>query len=299
MALAPHRRILPAFAAVAALVAAAVFAPVGAKAVPAPRRAIVNLSSFADQTTTVPATTPDPLANNVGPGSHLLISMAGGLYGCTANYIWRDASSGKLYLGAAGHCFLPAGKTATAGPGADYSASATSVRVCISGCYFGGETGFSLQGTTVALGPVAYARQTENGQDVGNDFGVVEIPSGVTIRNNMPVWGGPSGTTATGVGDLLCLYGNGVGLGETAATKARAGLSEGATATYWAAALPSTPGDSGSAVDTCNTGATPTGKAVGILTHIAPGYGGIVGTTVAQAHNLAGEAGLNLSVQTA
>ena len=35
------------------------------------------------------------------------------------------------------------------------------------------------------------------------------------------------------------------------------------------------------------------------LTHIAPGYGGIVGTTVAQAHNLAGEAGLNLSVQTA
>ena len=33
--------------------------------------------------------------------------------GCTANFIWRDGG-GDLYIGAAGHCFLPSDKNASA-----------------------------------------------------------------------------------------------------------------------------------------------------------------------------------------
>jgi hypothetical protein len=294
----PLRRVLSVAFVVAGLAAGASLAPANAKLPIAdirqsPKKAILDLTGHPDQT--VPTATPDPLANGIGPGSHLLMEMAGGLYGCTANFVWKDSSTGKLYLGAAGHCFLPEGTVATAGPGADYNPAQTSVRVCVSGCYFGGESGFSIQGTTVALGPVAYSRQTQGGVDVGNDFGVVEIPSALysLVRNNVPVWGGPTSVKSTTVGDSLCLYGNGVGLGEVFATKARAGISEGGTATYWAGAIPSSPGDSGSAVETC------TGAAIGLLTHIAPGYGGIVGTTVGQAKSMATQAGLNLVLQTA
>ena len=49
--------------------------------------------------------------------------------GCTANFVWSTGST--QYLGAAGHCFIPQGTTATHGPGADFDASGVLVSVCV------------------------------------------------------------------------------------------------------------------------------------------------------------------------
>jgi hypothetical protein len=263
-------------------------------------RMVVDLSDAEDRTTVV---TPADLAGpeqavDVGPGTHLLIDFPDGTAGCTANYVWR--SGGKQYLGAAGHCFLDPDKVATHGPGADSGADVKEimVRACVTGCNFGGISGFFLEGTTVELGEVAYARQSGEGGDVGNDFGVVEIPAGVPVRYHMPVFDGPrqpDGDLQTG--DVVCQYGNGVGVGEVFPTMGRAGvgLFEDPDAFFFESA--SSPGDSGSAVQTC----VPTAEdglagdaAIGILTHLTTI--GVAGTTVEQAVLLAKEAGLDLEL---
>lgn len=240
---------------------------------------------------------PEP-ASGIGPGSRLFISFPeepGALYVCTANYVWSDAS-GALYLGAAGHCFLPADKRATHGPGADYDASGVLVRVCVDACSFGGQTGFAIDGETVALGRVAYARQLTGAVQVGHDFGLVEIPADLAgaVRYTEPVWGGPTGgVREVRVGTAVCLYGNAVGLGEAYPTMARPGVGVSSNAQgRWNAIIPSYQGDSGSALLTCeNDGGALRGRyASGILTHIAPPY--IAGTTMARAVAMAQQAGL-------
>jgi hypothetical protein len=131
-------------------------------------------------------------ANGLGTGSALLITIPGaGTFGCTANFIWSDGS--RRYLGAAGHCFIPAERRATHGPGADFDASGVTVDACVSSCDGNFDIN-QLTGTWVRLGRVAYARQTDGeGNDIGNDFGVVEIPAELhdIVRLTMPVWGGP------------------------------------------------------------------------------------------------------------
>lgn len=258
-----------------------------------------------DQTVAIPAHLPAPgTANGIGPGSHLLITFAdqpGSLFACTANYVWKG-TNGKTYLGAAGHCFLPEDKAATHGPGADYDASGVTVRACISGCSFGGELGFLIQGTTRQLGPVAYARQTGPSGDLGNDFGLVEIPAALVpgLRYTEPVWGGPTGgVREMQTGSLVCLYGNAAGFGETFATMARLGV---AVSTFpsegrWHAAIPSFQGDSGAAVLTCEQdGNGVHGRyASGLLTHLATGS--IAGTTMAKAKSMATQASLNVDAR--
>ncbi|MDQ1495824.1 MAG: hypothetical protein QOG69_2307 [Actinomycetota bacterium] len=287
------------FAAVAVLVALAlvVSAEPAPAATPRVQRLRINLGTVTATRTVLPSALPTPSAGDqIGPGSHLLMTMDGdaNTYGCTANFVW--ASGSQQYLGAAGHCFLPADKTATAGPGADYNPSKTHVKVCVSGCSFGGQTGFIITGTLVDLGPVAYARQTLNGADVGNDFGLVTIPASLSSRVNptMPVWGGPQGTSTITTGSPLCLYGNAAGLGEMFATKARAGVGVLSDASMWEGDIASFEGDSGSAVDVC--GATGVPQAAGILTHLVIGAGVIAGTTVSRARAMATEAGLSITI---
>lgn len=239
--------------------------------------------------------TPDA-GDRIGPGSPLLIDLNdnGPVTAlCTANFVWQ--SSGTYYLGAAGHCFLPQNGTVVKGRDPYVSR----VRVCVASCLLGGASQLYTNGITGDfrdLGPVVYARQTDGkGNDVGHDFGVVQIPSGLLgfLRPAVPVWGGPSGSETASVGTPACLYGNAAGLGEVFATKARAGVivpdlifdEPGA----WFAAMPSFEGDSGSAVVDCATGA-----AIGILTHITTN--GIAGTTVARAIEMAREAHLSLSI---
>jgi hypothetical protein len=243
------------------------------------------------------------MAQNLGPGSHLLIDIPGaGTFGCTANFVWT--SGGTRYLGAAGHCFLPEGMTATHGTGADYNASGVQVSVCVSNCSFGGETGFVLTGNLVSLGAVAYARQTAADGDVGNDFGLVTIPASLAsrIRTAMPVFGGPTTIASVAQGQPLCHYGNGVVVGETFLTMARVGLGNGSTFSSWMGDLLAAPGDSGSAVVTCAVSGTELhGQgAAGVLTHlgvaIGTEHGVVFGTTTRRAIEMGREAGLALAL---
>jgi len=272
----------------------------------------LDVTGWVNATRTIPAQLVTPaMAQNIGPGSNLLIDIPGeGTFGCTANFIW--ASGNDRYLGAAGHCFLPAAAVATHGPGANYNASGVVVQVCVNNCSFGGETGFVVTGDLVQLGAVAYARQTGPGGDVGNDFGVVTIPLALApmIRASMPVFGGPTSVDTVTQGELICHYGNGVIVGETFLTMARVGVGGGSNATSWMADLVAAPGDSGSAVQTCDGGLTGIhGRgAAGILTDISVSvcpcnvgsmtfqHGVVSGTTIARAIAMASEAGLALSV---
>lgn len=241
-----------------------------------------------------------PLPNSgdkIGPGSYLLIKQTDNQsYICTANFVW--SGSGGPYLGAAGHCFLPPNVAAQSAPNQYVSR----VQVCVASCAFGGQLGAVIQGTLQDLGDVVFARQSQNGVDVGNDFGLVQIPTSLlgSVRQSVPVWGGPNSSTAVAptLGSRVCLYGNAAGLGEVFATKARFGIGgfRGATDPSWYATIPSAPGDSGAAVVNCAllSGTT----AAGILTHLATnGTGVIAGTTVARAQQMvASEAGLNISI---
>jgi hypothetical protein len=291
-----------------------------ADSVPQPEVATVrpriDLTAMIDQTTVIPADLiPPEMAQNIGPGSHLIIRIPGeGTFGCTANFVW--ASGETRYLGAAGHCFLPATATATHGVGADYDASGVLVSVCVSNCAFGGETGFILTGDLVKLGAVAYARQTAADGDVGNDFGIATIPAALAplVRPSMPVFGGPTTIEEVEQNDRLCHYGNGVIVGETFLTMARVGVAGGSEPTYWLGDLVAAFGDSGSAVVTCESDATAFhGRgAAGILTHLGLEVcpcdvnfkktkvriqqGIVFGTTVARAIEMAREAGLSLTV---
>lgn len=278
----------------------------------------VDLAGWDDESTVVPLhlVTPEA-AGNIGTGSAIVITIPDeGRFGCTANFVWEDGP--ELYLGAAGHCFLPADNRATHGEGADFDASGVEVIVCVEDCE-GNFRSNLLVGTWVELGRVAYARQTNaNGDEqVGHDFGVVGIPAEVAdlVRLTMPVWGGP-----TGVDDELeqgepgCHYGHGLLVGETFLTKARAGVGGGSDKKFWMGDFVGSFGDSGSGLVACESdglGLHGLG-AVGVLTHLGlqvcpcdvtfrhlrvkADHGVIFGTTVQRSIEMATEAGLNLSV---
>lgn len=242
-------------------------------------------------------------AANIGPGSPILTTIPGeGTFICTANFVFKSGS--QYYLGAAGHCFLPAGKKATHGSGADYNAAGVVTQVCVSTCWFGGElTG--LLGDFRTLGSVAYARQTGPSGDIGNDFGLVTIPSSLysRIRPSMPMWEGPTSYNSNeGTGNVLLHYGNGIDAGTFVATKGRAGTSlNDGVFNSWQGILKINGGDSGSAVVLAAVGGTDVIRgdaALGIVTHgIVTGAAPIAwGTTIGQCVLMAQEAGLSLSV---
>ena len=276
----------------------------------------IDLTHMVKKTRVIPRHLMTPqMAENIGPGSHLIIDIPNeGTFGCTANFVWESGTT--RYLGAAGHCFIPSGATATHGPGADYNAAGVRVSVCVSHCSFGGETGFVLEGDLVALGNIAYARQTAADGDIGNDFGIVTIPSSFAslIRPSMPVFGGPHTIENVQPLQTVCHYGNGVLVGETFLTMARVGVGGGSTPAYWVADLLAAPGDSGSALVTCESDGTAFhGRgAAGILTHLGLGVcpctidventtitvlqGFVFGTTIARAMQMAQEAEIVLTL---
>jgi hypothetical protein len=271
----------------------------------APHHARIDLTQMTRATRVIPLQLVTPaMAQNIGPGSHLIIDIPGaGTFGCSANFVW--AAGSVRFLGAAGHCFIPEGTTATHGPGANFDASAVQVSVCVSNCSFGGQTGFTLTGDLVVLGKVAYARQTAADGDIGNDFGIVTIPPSLAslIRPSEPVFGGPTTIAQVQLGQPVCHYGNGVIVGETFPTMGRIGVGGGSNAKYWSGDLIAAPGDSGSAVLTCVADATGFNGvgAAGVLTHLGfevgvNQHGFVFGTTTMRAIEMALEAGLSLAV---
>jgi hypothetical protein len=269
-------------------------------------RAVIDLTDGQDLREIIDAELVEPeAARDIGTGSMIVITIPGeGRFGCSANFLWRTPA--RLYLGSAGHCFLPEDKTATHGENADYDASGVLVDVCVEGC----ETGFrsgavDLLGRWVRIGKVAYARQTNPAgtTGVGHDFGVVEIPRKIeeVIRAEMPVWGGPTGTDVLTLGKQACHYGHGIVAGETYPTKARTGIGGGATAIRWSGTFAGTFGDSGSGLLACEPdGTTLRGEgAIGVLTHLGASTadpGVVFGTTLARAVEMAREAKLRLTL---
>jgi hypothetical protein len=281
----------------------------------------IDLTKEVDKRVVIPPEVLTPeAARNIGPGSALLITIPDeGRFGCSANFVW--SGGGTTYLGAAGHCFIPADTKSTHGAGADYDASGVKVEVCVEGCETGFRSGITLLGKYVTLGKVAYARQTDptGTEDVGNDFGVVEVPSSIAhlIRPSLPVFGGPYGSDTLKPGAFGCHYGNGVVVGETVVTKARVGVGGGGDEDFWMGDFVAAFGDSGSGLVKCKQeSATFKGEgAVGVLTHIGLSVcpcgvnfkkqtftaqnGVTFGTTTRRAIEMAREAGLSLSLVSA
>ena len=118
----------------------------------------------------------------------------------------------------------------------------------------------------------------------------------------MPVFGGPTTVETVALGQPLCHYGNGVLVGETFLTMARIGVGSGSTSKSWQGDLAAAPGDSGSAVVTCDISGTEFhGRgAAGVLTHLGvaigtqPGF--VFGTTTPRAIEMGREAGLSLAL---
>jgi hypothetical protein len=265
----------------------AVVIPAAAASDPAAnlRPAILDVTGWQHRAAAPALPTPSA-GDGVGPGSYLLISRTDGDFICTANFLWNGG--GQTYLGAAGHCFLPEGAVAVTGTTNPY---VQKVQVCVSGCMFGGQLGAVFNGDLRDLGAVRYARQSDGaGNDVGHDFGLVAVPAALNgvLRRTVPVWGGPSGAAALQTGSPVCVYGNGVVVGEVFATRARAlvGVTEDDGA--WFADGPSAPGDSGSGVVNCAAGAggLQGTTALGALTHLVVGAGAVAGTTVARAQQM-------------
>lgn len=257
---------------------------------------LTGVASQLDTVSPTDASLPER-ASGISPGSLLLINRpdSSGTAGCTANFIWRDGS-GTLYLGAAGHCFLPNDAAADQNAGGSYDASQVTTKVCID-CTFGGASALSgLRGTVVELGEVVYARQSQDGDGVGNDFGLVAIPAAAEdlVAPAMPTFGGPTEEGFVNAGEDICHYGNGVVAGESFVTKPRTGIgiSHSTTEGQWLAELAASPGDSGSAVQGCRPSATGLQgvEAAGILTHLTTT--GVAGTNVAKAEQMATQASL-------
>jgi hypothetical protein len=273
-----------------------------------------------------------PLAwsNGVSPGAQLYIDFAGTgspQYICSTNFIWKDQNK-NLYVGAAGHCFLPAGTTATtnAGTDGDVGPGATpawkdsnnfNFWLCVTDCLLGGQSGaffenFIIQQAYYLGHNPAYARQIQGTLDIGRDFGMIRIPAGAIAGTHpaVPVLGGPSGTlTPVQLTDLSLIHGNAAYDGETFATKTRAGVFFGETpgSGYFTTALKGSGGDSGSSIEGLSllAGDRPgitVPKAVGILTHgigvpvVGYGLGLMYGTTVPEAKVLAAQASLCIEV---
>ena len=280
-------------------------------------------------------------AGGVRPGSQMFMEGGGDVIdrpgGCTANFVWRatgpgeapqssnadppghsNAPDGPLYLGAAGHCFLPDDVQASenAARRGEDSADVSDLEVWIcDDCTFGGATTvFGVEGAgsyvgaddvheVIELGEVVYARQEEpgGGSGVGHDFGLVEIPEDKhhLVDPSMPQWGGPSGVSPGPVpaGEPVHQYGAGVGNGEVFPTKGSSGVSFGGDDDAWYAGIRASPGDSGSPLigNDAASGPPVGGPAAGILTHLSTG--GTAGTTIGRCKEMVREdIGLEIEV---
>lgn len=313
-----HRRRVGSIAVTAALIVSLIAALPATLATtdarPAGQRLMLDMTGWENDTEVVaPAHLPSLAeATKIGPGTHLLIERGSSTFGCTTAFVFKGTRwingvpDTRYYLGSAGHCFLPTDSVASHGRGADYNAAKYNrVYACLRDCRFGGQVGFRITGDLVRLSKVSYARQTGRGGDVGNDFGIVRVPKSLYkyLRPTMPVWRGPTRTQNISLGSITCHYGNGFVLGETFVTMARAGTGVFAGRSWWEAAHPIAPGDSGSAMNTCvrdSSGVHGRGAA-GVVTH-GVGVGPhpmayAFGTTVPRGILLARQAGIELVIQ--
>ena len=249
-------------------------------------------------------------ADGIRPGSQMFIEREGGTAGCTANFIWRDASNpdGPLYIGAAGHCFLedaPASESDARDHEDGDDVSDLSISVCAD-CTFGGTTGLTvIEGEVIELGDVVYARQSNPNEDddggVGHDFGLVAIPEEMeeVIDPSLPQFGGPDGVSPEAVpeGELVNQYGAGIVVGEAFPTQGSTGVSlgDGGSPESWFSAIEAAPGDSGSPLVEGLDGGEEGGAAAGVLTHLSTN--GTAGTTMQRCKEMPADDGTGFDIE--
>lgn len=209
-------------------------------------------------------------ATLIQPGAEVVIGDAQ----CTMNFIYRT-SGGKLYVGTAGHCSTKTGERARTEDARDF-------------------------------GTVAY--RVNSGND---DFTLIDIDASKYAQVSATVrsFGGPKGYTTTAdvhPGDLIEMYGYGIGFGFVEATRPRYGVLVDANDKSYRAETMAVPGDSGGPFIHA-----PTGKALGIVSHagvdptrVGP-VSGVplphtdIGPTVERILQLCHNAGYNVSLVTA
>lgn len=206
------------------------------------------------------------------PGSAQELIQPGALmvapHGCTLNFMFRGAGpEGARYIGTAGHCVDRVGQ-----------------RVGMAG----GE-----------IGTVAFVINHDR-----DDFALIQVDEELWEHMSPEVRGigGPAGfttATATSAGDPVALYGHGMVLSSSEATRPRSGVLTVDDAQEWHAAMPTIFGDSGGPVLH-----VPTGKAMGVVSgvwistdHTRPHT--VKGTTIERALELLDEAGLAAELVTA
>lgn len=172
----------------------------------------------------IPAVAADgPDANTyIQPGSEVLTPVGG----CTLNFVWKDAAN--TYVGTAGHC-----------------AEGTGGRVSTPGHGAWGSIVLDIDGDT--------------------DFALIRVDAAKVpmVRAAVQHWGGPTGVATaaeTRAGDVLALYGYGVGFSVNEVTRAKQGVLVSDNAAQYEADTWAVYGDSGGPVLH-----KATGKALGIV----------------------------------
>jgi hypothetical protein len=183
---------------------------------------------------------------------------------CTANFVFRDASS--TYIGQAAHCSGTG--TATETDGCDSGSLPVGTAVEVDGASRPGTLAYNSWIEMQADG------ETDENACAYNDFALVRLDpaDAANVSPTVPFWGGPSGVGSSSamLGDTVYSYGNSSLRGGVSQLSPKQGVVVGGQGDGWSrdvyTASPGIPGDSGSAFLGEN------GEAIGVLStvQIAP-----------------------------
>lgn len=205
----------------------------------------------------VPLVAADTDANtNLQPGTEVSTPVGG----CSLNFVFKDASN--TYIGTAGHC-----------------ASGTGGRVSTPGIGAWGTIVVDIDGAT--------------------DFALIRVDAAKLglVRADVQHWGGPTGVigpSETAPGDLLAIYGYGIGFSLTEPSRAKQGVLLDHTPTEYVADTWAVNGDSGGPVLH-----KATGKALGVISSFNLPISTDIGPTIPAIQAALAARGYNVALQTA
>lgn len=237
----------------------------------------------------------------VHPGIELWINIAGGMNGCTANFVYTNGSA--TFIGMAAHC---------AGTGGDTQTACNSPVVPEGAAVYLGEPVLYIDpssGVSVSppltegprIGTMVYnswdAMQSAHIADPStnacqyNDLALIQVLPGLSVDPTVPVFGGPDGLAGAGpaAGSPVFTYQNSTLRQGLQALSPAVGLSEGPVpdsagwSTTFETVPPSLPGDSGSGILDSH------GDAFGVLSTVGVNSGSTGATVGTNANSLAME----------
>jgi len=199
----------------------------------------------------------EPDANTfLQPGTEVITPVGG----CTLNFVFKDATN--TYIGTAGHC--------ADGPGGRVST-----------------TGHGAWGTVVV------------DIDGATDFALIRVDAAKVsaVRSAVQHWGGPTGVVTaseTATGDVLAIYGYGIGFSVNENTRPKQGVLISDSSTQYVADTWAVNGDSGGPVLH-----KATGKALGVISSYNLPVSTDVGPTIPAIQAALAARGYNVVLQTA